>query len=120
MRPWTVILFIAVFASGATSGFFVGRSQAARNTGNIPNRTEVLDAFVREVGLDPEQRAAFKRIFDTNHPRVVTIKLRAEAELAPIRSEVRTELRSLLRDDQKPRFDDYCNRRDRQRDESMR
>ncbi len=108
-----------VFASGAATGFIVGRSQAPPS-GDLPTRSDVLDAFEREVGLDADQKATFKKIFDTNHPRFREIKLRSESELAPIRSEVRAQLRAVLREDQKPRFDSYCNKRDRQRDESMR
>ena|SRR5581483_6614709 len=119
MRPWTVIFFVLAFASGAASGFFVGRSQVPNRSVDIPTRDELLDAWAHEVGLDSEQKAAFKKIFDENHQRVTTIKQRAEAEIAPIRSEVRPKLRALLREDQKPRFDQYCEKRDRQRRESM-
>jgi hypothetical protein len=120
MRPWIPLFFVVVFVSGAASGYFVGRSQVTPRTGDVPNRREVLEAFVREVGLDPEQRASFEKVFDTNHSRFVSVKLRVEPELAALRSEVRTHLRGLLRDEQKPRFDQYCNKRDRQRDENMR
>lgn len=119
MRPWTAIFFVVVFASGGLSGFFIGRSQPARS-GEIPNRKEVLEAFTREVGLDPVQRASYEKIFETNHSRFVTVKLRVEPELAALRSDVRTQLRAVLRDEQKQRFDEYCGKRDRQRDESMR
>lgn len=120
MRAWTVLFLVVAFASGAASGFFVGRSQAPRGSGSLPNRAEVLDAFVREVGLDAQQRAQFEKLFEANHDRFTSIKRRVEPELAAVRSDVRTQLRALLREDQKQRFDRYCNERDRQRDENMR
>lgn len=120
MRAWTFLFLLVAFGSGAASGFFVGRSQAPRGTGALPTRAEVLDAFVREVGLDSRQRGEFEKIFEANHERFTSIKRRVEPELAAVRSDVRTQLRALLREDQKPRFDRYCNERDRQRDENMR
>jgi hypothetical protein len=120
MRAWTVLFLVVAFASGAASGFFVGRTQAPRCNGALPSRAEVLAAFVREVGLDGQQRVEFEKVFEANHDRFTSIKRRVEPELAAVRSDVRTQLRSLLREDQKPRFDKYCNERDRQRDETMR
>lgn len=121
MRTSWILVLAVVFASGGVSGFFVGRSQAVRRPGELPTREEVLEAFVREVGLDSEQKKVFEQIFNMNHPRFVAIKSRVEPELAAVRSDVRAQLRATLRDDQqKARFDAYCNLRDRQRDESMR
>jgi hypothetical protein len=115
------LIFVIVFASGALSGFFFGRGQTSRpSTGDMPSRKEILDRFQREVGLDAEQRASFDRIVDANHARFVAVKLRVEPDLAVLRSDVRTQLRAVLRDQQKPLFDAYCRERDRQRDESMR
>jgi hypothetical protein len=116
----TWLVFVLVFVSGSLSGFFFGRGQAPHPAGDIPSRKEILDRFQREVGLDSEQRATFEHIVESNHARFVTVKSRVEPDLAVIRSDVRAQLRGVLRDQQKPLFDAYCRERDRQRDESMR
>jgi hypothetical protein len=120
MRPWTAIFFVVVFVSGALSGFFVGRAQPAPRSTDLPRWKDTLEAYDREVGLDAGQRASFEKIFTANHPRFNTVKRTIEPELATLRSDVRTQLRAVLREEQRPRFDQYCSKRDRQRDESMR
>ncbi len=120
MRPWTAVFFVVVFASGASTGYLVGRSQPAPRSNDLPRWKDALEAYDREVSLDAAQRAAFEKVFIANHPRFSTVKLKIEPELAVLRSEVRTQLRTILRDEQRTRFDQYCIKRDKQRDESMR
>ncbi len=117
----TGILLLLVFVSGALSGFFVGRGQMTRHKGDAPTRDEVLDRWEYECHLDPEQKASFKRIMQESHAKVAVMKKAFDEEkIAPIRSDVRTTLRGVLREEQKALFDAYCKERDRQRDESMR
>ena len=117
----TGALLLLVFVSGALSGFFVGRGQLTRHKGDAPTREEVLDRWEYECHLDAGQKASFERIMKESHAKVALLKKAFDEErVAPIRSDVRTNLRGVLREEQKPLFDAYCKERDRQRDESMR
>src|SRR5579863_4067477 len=94
----TALLALLAFASGGASGYFVGRGQV-RSAGEIPPRREAIQAFEHEVGLDAGQCEKAEKVFDEYHPRFSAIKLSIEPQLAPLRSEVRTQIGTLLRED---------------------
>ncbi|HZV00057.1 MAG TPA: hypothetical protein VFF73_25295 [Planctomycetota bacterium] len=114
----TVLLALLAFASGGASGYFVGRGQA-RPMGEIPSRRETIDAFERAVGLDVGQCAQAEKILDEYHPRFSKIKMTIEPDLAILRSEVRTQIATILREDQKDRYHAWCVKHDAQRDANI-
>jgi hypothetical protein len=117
-RADALIVGVLAVASAAASGFVVGRKTAVPDPVHLTTRKELHDSLAAEVGLDAEQRRLLDEITDRNHERKLKIEQSVQPQLDAIRAEVRSQLKAMLRDDQKPRFDAWCARRDAERAKS--
>ncbi len=104
-RANATILLVLAFASGFASGIVVTGSRPSRSALDQATRRERLTAIEDEVGLDPDQRKRFEEISDKNHERFLAVTRSVAPDLAAIRSDVRSQMRTLMTDEQRRRFD---------------
>jgi hypothetical protein len=110
-RAATGFLVLLAFASGAASGFVVGRGPQP-TAGLARGRVAVLAEIDRDVLPTPEQHRKIEEIMERNHSRFLAVRSKVEPELAAIRSDVRAQIGEVLDPERRARFEAYCARRD--------
>jgi hypothetical protein len=117
MRNGYALVFLLLgFGSGAATATIYCRSHPDRTATYIPSRSEQVDAMADEIGLDEAQRARVHEISNRTHGDLAKIRESVAPALAAIRSDVRSQIRAVLtNDEQRRKFDTYCTRRDLQR-----
>jgi hypothetical protein len=110
-RAAAVFLVLLAFASGAASGFVLGRGPQAP-AGLARGRAAVLAEIDRDVEPTPEQHRQIDAIMERNHSRFLAVRSKVEPELATIRSDVRAQIREVLDPERRARFEAYCAHRD--------
>lgn len=108
-------LLIVVFLAGGGTGYFAGRWQGLRHSLEagprppfVPSR-RVRDHFLRklenDLQLEPTQLERVRATLREKHQKMRQIRRRMRPEVESLLQEAQREIRVLLNDDQKGRFD---------------
>lgn len=118
-RIWLAIVFLVGAAMGAVFGYGFGhRSYAATVTRPVPEperRAKRVADMTKEIGLTPDQTAKVDDIIRTTHENMKEIREKADKDVDAAREKARDEMRRLLTDEQKPKFEDMVRRMDEER-----
>jgi hypothetical protein len=109
-RLWLALVFVVGAAIGAVFGYSFGlRSYAATITSQqsmseAERRAKHVAELTKEVGLTPDQIAKIDEIIK-----------HAQADVGLVREKARSEMRAILTDEQKPKFEAMVQRKDAER-----
>ena len=109
-RLWLALVFLVGAAIGAVFGYSFGlRSYAATITSQqsmseAERRAKHVAELTKEVGLTPDQSEKIDEIIK-----------HAQADVGVVREKARSEMRAILTDEQKPKFEAMVQRRDAER-----
>ena len=120
-RLWLAVVFLVGAAIGAVFGYSFGhRSYAATMTTPGPmtepeRRAKRVAEMTKELGLSAEQSAKMDEIIHGAHQEMKGIRDQAEKDVDVAREKARNEMRLLLTEGQKPKFEALVKRMDEER-----
>ena len=122
---WTVLSLIFVFAAGVVSGVLLdkhvlikkqtGRAERSDYQKRPAPRYPTLDLMAEELGLTTEQREQLREIFKNNEERFKTLRKEQTESLRNIRSQLNTEIKSVLTEEQQVKYEAMIERYHSQR-----
>ena len=122
---WTVLSLIFVFAAGVVSGVLLdkhvlikkqtGRTERSDYQKRPAPRYPALDLMAEELGLTTEQREQLREIFKNNEERFKTLRKEQTESLRNIRSQLNTEIKSVLTEEQQVKYEAMIERYHSQR-----
>jgi hypothetical protein len=121
-RIWLAVVFLVGAAIGAVFGYSFGhRSYAAMVNAPQPQMSEperrakrVAD-MTKELGLSAEQSAKFDEIIRGAHQDIKGIRDGSEKQVDVVREKARDQMRAVLTEDQKPKFEAMVRKMDEAR-----
>ena len=95
-KLWLALVFLVGAAIGAVFGYSLGlRSYAAQQPrSEAERRAKRVSDITKEVGLTPDQSAKLNEIIKD-----------AQVDVGVVREKARSEIRAILTDEQKPKFE---------------
>jgi hypothetical protein len=120
-RIWLAVVFLVGAAIGAAFGYSFGRSGDAVRRAAPPQMSEPerrakrLADLTKEVGLTPDQGAKMDEIIRGAHEQMKGIRDNAEKDVDTVREKARDQMRQLLTEEQKPKFEAMVQRMDAER-----
>ena len=105
------LLLVAVFASGVG----VGAVAARRTAENRPGREAYMERLDRQVRLNDEQRTQVQAVLDRYRPQMEALYSEQRPRYEALRQGIRTEISSLLTDEQRQRYEEMNRRHDAER-----
>jgi Spy/CpxP family protein refolding chaperone len=110
-RLWLALVFLVGGAIGAVFGYSVGhRSYAATVTAPTPmsepeRRAKRVADMTKELGLNTDQSSKMDDIIRGAHQEMKSIRDKSEKDVDVVRENARNQMRSLLTEEQKPKFE---------------
>lgn len=118
-RLWLALVFLVGAAIGAVFGYSFGHHTVMAKT-NPPmtepeRRAKRVADITKEVGLTQEQSAKVDDIIRGTHQEMKNIRDKAEADVDVARERARDQIRSMLTEEQKAKFQAMVQRTDAER-----
>lgn len=107
---WIVFSLIIVFAAGVAGGILLDkyvitkkpeRTRKKRSSVRFPT----LDMMAQELNLSSEQQEQIRDIFKNNEERFKTLRKQIDERFTTIRTQLKDEIKSVLNDEQKLKFE---------------
>ncbi len=118
-KLWTIISLIIVFSAGLISGVLLNKhifnkkhkSQYERSDRKRTSSTRypTLDRWTQELGLTAEQKEKIQEIFKNNEERFKTLRKDMYESLREIRLQLNNEIKSVLTEEQKVKYETMIN-----------
>lgn len=118
-KLWTIISLIIVFSAGLISGVLLNKhifnkkhkSQYERTDRKRTSSTRypTLDRWTQELGLTAEQKEKIQEIFKNNEERFKTLRKDMNESLREIRLQLNNEIKSVLTEEQKVKYETMIN-----------
>lgn len=128
-KLWTIISLIIVFSAGLISGVLLNKhifnkkhkSQYERTDRKRTSSTHypTLDRWTQELGLTAEQKEKIQEIFKNNEERFKTLRKDMNESLREIRVQLNNEIKSVLTEEQKVKYEAMINNYHSQRKREM-
>lgn len=115
---WVVIIFLLGMAVGGMVGYsYAHRSVAAANPPKTEQerRAERVKQLTEELGLANDQAKQLDAILMQWHAEAKTIHEKSDAQLEELRQKGRNEIRAILTQEQKPKFEEFLTKLDAER-----
>ena len=118
---WLVFVFVLGAAVGGVFGYsFAHHAHAA--TINVPpqlsepeRRAKRVADMSKELGLTAEQGAKVDGIIHATHDEMKSVRDKCESDVEGLRMKARDQIRLVLTDEQKPKFEQMAQRMDAER-----
>ncbi len=107
-----VVCFIIVFAAGIVSGIFCDKYFIKKDLARPPHDRKpprpfpTLDTMSKELDLDSSQEQAIKDIFKRTGEKLDEVRHQVGKQFFTIRKELITDIKSVLNDEQKIKFEE--------------
>ncbi len=115
---WLAIVFVLGAALGGVLGYaFAHRSYASEPTVLSPEarRAQRREKLAHDVGLNPDQQKLIGAILDQAQGEYKAVHEVTDPQLEAVRQRTRNKIRTLLTDDQKPKFEEFLHKLDEER-----
>lgn len=106
-----VLLGILIFVLGGIAGAVIHslyqeylKAAFFKSTQQPP---DIIGGMARELGLDAGQTDSLRNIFDESRKRYIDLAKQFWPQYETIRNETDQQIKNILRDDQKKRFEDF-------------
>jgi len=114
-RIWIVFSLIVVFIAGVLSGILleqhlIHKRIIKKRTERKPDRRSsvrfpTLEMMAEELGLTPEQQEQIREIFRNNEERIKELSRSFREHYSKMRSQLRSDIKSVLSEEQSQKFD---------------
>ncbi len=123
-KLWIILSFIIVFILGGLAGVLLDRhilpSKAKKSRRDRrPVEFPTLDIMAKELGLSAEQQKQIRQIFADNEESLQGLRSHIHERISTIRSELITEIKNVLTEEQRTKFEAMIERYLQQRKEQM-
>ena len=111
---WIILSFIIVFIIGALAGVLIdehllpAKDKSRRD--RRPLRFPTLEIMADELKLTSEQEEAIRNIFRKNEESLKNLNSLIHERISAIRAQLKEEIRNVLTDEQKIKFEEMINR----------
>jgi hypothetical protein len=108
-KLWIILSLIAVFIAGVICGVLIDKNMLDRRKHDSRRRSSThfptLEIMAEELTLSAEQQAQIREIFQNNEERFKNLRKEMDKSLKDIRSQLLIDIKSVLSDEQKSKFD---------------
>ncbi len=118
---WLVLVFVLGSAVGGVFGYSFAHHVRADTTRVSPQLTEperrakrVME-MTKELGLNEEQRQKVDEIVHKTHDDMKAVRDKSDVDIDALRLRARDEIRAILAEEQKPKFEEMVQRMDADR-----
>jgi Spy/CpxP family protein refolding chaperone len=116
-RLWLAVVFLVGAAIGAVFGYSFGHHTVMAKTDRPPmtepeRRAKRVAEIAKEVGLNADQTAKVDEVIRGTHQQMKNIRDKAEAEVDVARENARNQIRGMLTEEQKAKFEAMVQRMD--------
>ncbi len=112
------LLLILTFLMGAVTGavsYYLYHDRVAAATVRSGGSHDPVNQLAQALSLDPNQKEELKVIMEQSRDRYRALSQQMRPQYEAIRNEMRQQIRQILRDDQKPRFEEFLKNLERLR-----
>ncbi len=107
---WIVFSLIIVFAAGVAGGvlldkYVIAKKPEIQRKKRSSVRFPTLDMMAQELNLSSEQQEQIRDIFKNNEERFKTLRKQINERFTTIRTQLKDEIKSVLNDEQKLKFE---------------
>jgi Spy/CpxP family protein refolding chaperone len=119
---WVGAVFLLGGALGGVLGYvFAHKVSAANQPLSEPERrAHRVEQLTRELSLTPEQSKQLDAILMRRHAEARAIHEQSDAQAEQVRQSGRQEIRGILSEEQKPKFEEWLKRMDEERKRNAR
>jgi cell division septum initiation protein DivIVA len=119
-RIWLGVVFVVGAAIGAVFGYSFAHHHAYAATpptaiSEPERRAKRVADMTQELGLTPDQVTKVDDIIKSTHAEMKSVRDKAEKDVDGLREQARNQVRTLLTDQQKPKFETMVQRDDERR-----
>jgi Spy/CpxP family protein refolding chaperone len=107
---WIVFSLIIVFAAGVAGGvlldkYVIAKKPEIQRKKRSSVRFPTLDMMAQELNLSSKQQEQIREIFRNNEERFKTLRKQINERFTTIRTQLKDEIKSVLNDEQKLKFE---------------
>ena len=122
VRIWLAVVFLVGSAVGAVFGYSFAHHSYAATASTRPatmsepeRRAKHVAEMTQEVGLTPDQSAKMDDIIKNAHQEMKGVREKAEKDVDALREQARSLMRTVLTEEQKPKFEAMVQRMEEER-----
>jgi Spy/CpxP family protein refolding chaperone len=108
-KLWILLSLIVVFIAGVISGVLIDKNMLDKRKHDSRRRSSTrfptLEMMAEELALTTEQQAQIREIFHSNEERFKGLRSDMDKRLSDIRKQLLIDIKSVLTDEQKSKFD---------------
>jgi len=108
-KLWIILSLIVVFIAGVISGVLIDKNMLNKRTRDSHRRSSTrfptLEMMAEELALNTEQQAQIREIFHNNEERFKSLRSDRDKRLSDIRTQLLTDIKSVLTNEQKVKFE---------------
>ncbi|MGB3861723.1 MAG: hypothetical protein WA915_06540 [Candidatus Aminicenantaceae bacterium] len=108
-KLWIILSLIVVFIAGVICGILIDKNMLNKRTHDSRRRSTTrfpsLEMMAEELALNAEQQTQIREIFHNNEERFKSLRSDMDKRLSDIRSQLLTDIKSVLSNEQKVKFE---------------
>jgi DNA anti-recombination protein RmuC len=108
-KLWIIVSLIVVFIAGVICGVLIDKNMLNKGRRDSHRRSSTrfptLEIMAEELALSVEQQAQIRDIFHNNEERFKTLRKDMDTRLSDIRKQLLTDIKSVLTDEQRAKFE---------------
>ena len=108
-KLWILLSLIVVFIAGVICGVLIDKNMLDKRKHDSRRRSSTrfptLEMMAEELALTTEQQAQIREIFHSNEERFKGLRSDMDKRLSDIRKQLLTDIKSVLSDEQKTKFE---------------
>ena len=108
-KLWIIVSLIVVFVAGVVCGVLIDKNMLNKRKHDSRRRSSTrfptLEMMAEELALSAEQQTKIREIFNNNEVRFKNLREDMDVRLSEIRAQLLTEIKSVLTDEQKAKFE---------------
>lgn len=122
---WLVFVFVLGAAVGGVFGYSFAHHAhadirtAAPQLSETERRAKRVADMTKELGLTAEQASKVDGIIHATHDEMKVVRDKSEADVEALRQHARDQMRLVLTDEQKPKFEEMVARMDAERKRAL-
>ncbi len=115
-KTWSAaLLLLAVFGAGAAVGAVGMKQFGHADAPHASGPTAYLDRLQRELDLNPGQRAQIQGVLERYRPQMEALWAEQQPRYEALREGIRAEIRPMLTDAQRTKYEEMIRRHDAER-----
>jgi Spy/CpxP family protein refolding chaperone len=118
---WVAAVFVLGAALGAVSGYIFAHRSVSANVQltEAQRRANRVEQLTHELGLNNDQRQQLDTILAQIHAEYKTLHEQHDALMDQARQKGRNQIRAILTEEQKPKFEEFLKKMDEERKHNL-